>query len=244
MQQLVMGGESYYALSTMEALGIGGAALIIIVVLFLIFVLTSPVALPYLKAYLKGKYLLFVLDKTNKTVIKSPEFKNGVAHIKGTPARFVKNEFNGSYNLGVMKCDFAVQGTAHIAEHDYLSAFEVIESMQELQGLKETQICAFLTACINSQEFYKNFKSENPGFDLEIVIPAFSKIKLSTLARYIKLTPEDITSYVTGEIEQAKEPFLRKNELRGSSGKPIIIIGIIAAVAIIGLAVAKAAGMF
>lgn len=243
MQTLETSSGTFYAFTQMEIFGAGAVAIFVIMIFVMLFVLTAPVSVPYLKAFIKGKYLLFVLEKTNRTKIVAPEFKNGVAHIKGTPARYVKNEYNGSYNLGTMKCDIAIQGTAQLLESEYNAAFEVIEQIPEMKDLSENKICAYLTACVNDVEFYEALKAKNPNFDLNIVIPAFTKVKLSNLARYMHLTPEDITSYVTGEVESAKEPYMKKNENSSKGhGSMIAIVAIILVVVIVGAVIAKMMG--
>ncbi len=226
---------------------------ILAIILFMVIFLTKDVTMPYIKAFFRGKYLLFVLDKTNRTKLIPAEFKNGVATINGKLAMYIKKGFTGSYNLGVMKCDFATTNTTELLESEYLAAVEVMDAL----GFEsQAQCAAFLTQILQDQKkeivfpesasFYE-FLDRNPDMNIDIMIPAFTEVKLSALARWSYTTPEDIRSYT----EEEKAEIIKQQNAANGPKKPfsmnsgtLMFIMIVVVLGVVGLMVTKSMGLF
>lgn len=221
--------------------------------LFIVVILTKDVTIPVFKAYFRGKYLLIVLDKTNRTRIIPAEFKHGVATIRGQLAMYIKKGFTGSYNLGQMKCDFATTNTSELLESEYLAA---AETMKELGIDSPARYAAFLTQVLQADGKEIDFPEsaslydildKHPDLDINIMIPAFTPVKLSALANWSHTTPEDIRSYT----EEEKAEIIKQQNASNGPKKPfsmnsgtLMFIMIVVVLGVVGLMVAKSMGMF
>lgn len=239
---------SFYSL-----IGIAIVASILAIALILVVALTKDVTIPCIKAYFRGKYLLFVLDKTGRTRIIPAEFKHGVASVQGSLAMYIKKDFTGSYNLGTFKVDFATTNTAELLESEYLAAAETMKYL----GIESPAKCAALLTQIkadegngiqfpNSNSLYEILE-HNPDLDQDILAPAFTVVKLSALAKWSNTTPEDIRAYTEEEkaeiIKQVNAAAGYKKPFSMNSGT-IMFIMIVVVLGIVGLMVTKSMGMF
>lgn len=231
-------GEIYYMFNTIELVSFILAAAVLAVAFILFLGITKPVSIPYLKAWLSsGKYISIYLDKTHRVRFKSAKMKANVIKADGLPASaFVKKDNHGSYTLGALKADIMTGDVSHVYDDTYVRAIEVLK---RLGITDELDACALCTAYLADKDGFElnaggvidRLANVPTEADMQVLIPLYSRVRLTELGDWIKLTPEHIESWKDGEVEEVKRKLLRKDGApKGGFGMGSI--GIIAAAGI------------